>query len=99
MSYRLSQKAAEDIVNIFIAGAQRFGLDQAERYHDRLVRLFDFLAENPAAGRQRFELTPPVRIYPVEAHLIIYMVDTKGDILIIRVRHAHEDWLGEGVGE
>lgn len=92
MGYRLSVKAEEDIIDIFRVGAEEFGLHQAERYHERLERTFRFLADNPLAARERVEITPAVRIHPVEAHLVVYRVDDNGDVFIIRVRHGHEHW-------
>ena len=95
MNYVLSRKAEEDIVDIFLFGAVRFGLEQAERYHDRLARCFDFLAENPLVARERTEISPPVRIHPIGAHLVVYRINDDGKVFIIRVRHAHEDWQNE----
>lgn len=92
MGYVLSRKAEEDIIDIFLAGVEQFGLRQAERYHDQLEKCFRFLADNPLAAPERFEITPPVRIHPIGSHLVIYRVDENGDIFVIRVRHGHEDW-------
>jgi toxin ParE1/3/4 len=92
MGYSLSIKAEEDIVHIFRTGMEQFGLYQANRYHQRLKQCFQFLADNPLAARERVEITPPVRIHPVEAHLAVYRVEDDGNIFIIRVRHGREDW-------
>jgi toxin ParE1/3/4 len=90
--YRLSRKAEEDIIAIFMYGVSQFGIQQAERYHDLLERTFQFLAENPEAARERVEITPAVRIHPIESHIVIYTLDEDGDVFIIRVRHGREDW-------
>lgn len=92
MNYVLSRKAEEDIIDIFETGIEQFGLSQAERYHEQLDQCFRFLAENPLAAHERFEITPPVRIHPVGSHLVIYRVEQNGAVVIIRVRHGHEDW-------
>jgi toxin ParE1/3/4 len=99
VSYRLTQSAVEDIHAIYRYGAQQFGLKQADAYHSQLERAFEFLAINPLAARARLELSPPVRIHPVGSHLVIYQVDEDGVLLIIRVRHAHEDWSDPLTGE
>ncbi|MDX9768367.1 MAG: type II toxin-antitoxin system RelE/ParE family toxin [Ectothiorhodospiraceae bacterium] len=93
MPYTLSRKAEDDIISIFLDGAGRFGLQQAERYHDLLERTFRFLADNPLAARERHELIPPIRIHPVQSHIVLYTVDGNGDVFIVRVRHGHEDWV------
>ena|SRR5690554_641402 len=92
MGYRLSRKAEEDVISIFLEGVAQFGLHQAEHYHDWLEKSFRFLAENPLAAPERLEITPPIRIHPTGTHLVVYRVDDEGDIFIIRVRHGHEDW-------
>lgn len=92
MGYRLSQKAEEDIINIFLQGVEQFGIPQADDYHDLLKKTFHFLGENPEAARERPEITPPVQFYPTQSHLIFYTIDENKDIFILRVRHAHEDW-------
>jgi toxin ParE1/3/4 len=57
--------------------------------------VFALLSDNPRIARLRNELSPPLRIHPFKAHLIIYVVDGDDDSYVLRVRHGHEDWLGE----
>ncbi|MCB1516931.1 MAG: type II toxin-antitoxin system RelE/ParE family toxin [Hyphomicrobiaceae bacterium] len=97
MNYRLTGQAEEDILRIFVEGARLFGIDQAERYHLELTRLFELIAANPKLARERMEISPPVRMHPHKAHLIIYVTDEVGKVLIVRVRHAHEDWESEPI--
>ena len=89
--YRLTQKAEDDIIRIHAEGIRMFGAKQAWQYHDELEKVFRILAENPKIGRERHEILPPVRIHPHKAHVIVYLIDASG-VLIVRVRHAHEDW-------
>lgn len=93
MAYRLSVEAEDDVIDIYISGAEQFGPAQAERYHNNLEKIFDFLSEYPQVARVRDELAPSVRVHPFGSHIIIYNVDEVGDVFIIRIRHAHEDWL------
>nr|MBF0223174.1 type II toxin-antitoxin system RelE/ParE family toxin [Desulfobulbaceae bacterium] len=95
MAYRLTRKAIEDIRAIFTEGAHQFGLDQAEKYHDGLERVFMLLSDNPELARSRLELYPPVCVYPYGSHLIIYLVEENRDVLIVRVRHGHEYWMDQ----
>lgn len=95
MAYRLSVKAEEDILRLYVEGARLFGTNQAEKYHAGLDETFQFLAETPRAAREREEITPPVRIHPYGAHIVVYLIDDNGDILILRVRHGREDWEGD----
>ena len=70
-----------------------FGVDQAERYHEGMVSVFELLAENPLLARERREFDPPVRLHPYQAHMIAYVVRDDG-ILIIRVLHGRQAWEG-----
>jgi len=93
-AYRLSERAEEDIIRIYIVGALDFGIEQARRYHQRLSQAFEFLSENPFAGPERSELRPICQIHPVGSHIVIYRVLADG-ISILRVRHSREDWLSQ----
>ena len=99
MAYRLTRKAADDITRIVIEGAVQFGEAQAAHYHGLLEKVFELIAANPHLARERHEISPPVRVYPVRSHLVIYVVDDSNDVLIIRVRHGHEDWKQNLSGE
>ena len=94
MGYRLSRKAEQDIGAIFQTGFVQFGLAQADAYHEGLEKTFAFLAHYPRAARERLEIDPPVRIHPYKSHLVVYELDGR-DIVILRVRHGREDWMGE----
>lgn len=94
MTCRLSREADEDIVRIYVEGVRRFGQMQAETYHEELKSRFELLADSPRIARRRFELSPPMRIHPFEAHLIVYRIEEGGDVFIVLVRHGHEDWAG-----
>lgn len=93
MTYQLSREAEQDILDIFFHTAEEFGIQQAESYHDKLEACFDFLSDNPTAAPLRAEISPPVRIHPIGAHIVIYVEESDGTILVIRVRHQHENWM------
>ncbi|MEM1038008.1 MAG: type II toxin-antitoxin system RelE/ParE family toxin [Pseudomonadota bacterium] len=91
MSYRLTADAALDLMQVYYEGLELFGVKQAETYQDRLDQAFGAIAINPLASQERAEINPPVRIRPVGAHIIIYVVNLDG-VLILNIRHAREDW-------
>jgi len=92
MGFRLSIAAEEDVIGIAEQGIRLFGPVQARQYHDELFAIFDMIAANPRMARERPELSPPMRIHPFKAHLAVYRIEKDGGILIVRVRHGHEDW-------
>ena len=93
-TYRLTRAAADDVVTIYLQGLDMFGGVQADKYHGGLEAAFRFLADYPRAARLRTALTIPVRAYPYKSHLVVYRTDSDG-ILVVRVRHAPEDWMAE----
>ena len=92
MGYRLTSAAEDDIIAIARTGMRLFGERQAIRYNADLFALFDLIADNPRMARERLEVSPPVRIFPFEAHLIVYLVHANDDILVVRIRHGHDNW-------
>jgi toxin ParE1/3/4 len=91
LAYRLTNAAAEDVAAIFVRGAAEYGLAQAEKYHAGLERIFEFLAANPRAARERDEFSPPVRLHPFGVHIVVYRIVGE-DILVVRVLHERQDW-------
>lgn len=97
MHFSLSVEAEEDIIAIAEQGVRTFGSAQARRYHDELFAVLDLIAAAPRMAREREEISPPVRIHPFKAHLVVYRIEGSGAIFVIRIRHGHEDWAGDSV--
>jgi toxin ParE1/3/4 len=98
LQFRLTRKAEEDVIGLYVEGARMFGEAQAERYHRQLGNVFDLIGRNPQIARERREIIPPVRVHPHKAHLIVYVVGDDGVAVILRVRHGREDWERDAVG-
>jgi len=96
MGCRLSQLAEQDLIDLFLDGVEKFGLRHAEAYNDLLANTFGFLADNPKAARLREEIDTGVRIHPVQAQLVVIRVEADDEVVIIRVRDGHEDWVTDG---
>jgi toxin ParE1/3/4 len=91
MAYRLSKKADQDVEDIVAYGAREFGVQQATKYHEGLTKAFEFLSVYPRAERERNEFSPPVRIHTFGSHVVIYVIDDDG-VLIVRVLGGGQDW-------
>lgn len=72
MTYRLSQKADDDIRHLYVFGVQTFGVDHAERDYAGLFKAFEFLAHFPLAARLWPELRDETCAHPYQSHLIFY---------------------------
>ncbi|MGP9822163.1 type II toxin-antitoxin system RelE/ParE family toxin [Salinarimonas sp. NSM] len=93
MPWRLTKKAEDDLVRVVRESRTLFGSPHAEAYARGLHKSFDFLAEHPKAAREREDIVPPVRVHPFRSHLIVYRILEGGEVAIIRIRHAREDWI------
>ena len=93
MAIEFSRAAEDDLLGIFLYGIEEHGLAQAERYKARLDQSFQTLSENPKIARLRLEITPPVRVYPTQKHMIVYTIAGNGEtVFVLRVRHHRENW-------
>ncbi|ARM10487.1 MULTISPECIES: type II toxin-antitoxin system RelE/ParE family toxin [Rhizobium] len=95
MGFRLTEEAEEDIIGIAETGIRLFGSAHARHYHDELYAIFDLIAANPRMARERDEISPPMRIHPFKAHLVVYTIVEGDHVLIVRIRHGHEDWSSQ----
>lgn len=82
-----TDRAREDLINIWRYTYREWGEQQADHYCDGLAKAFELLAETPQVRRLRTELTPPVRIHHVKHHLIVYL-EIEGGIRLIRILHG-----------
>lgn len=86
-SYGLTQRAKDDLYDIFLFGYEQFGERQAEAYAAALEHVFQLLAENPRMGREAMAVAPGVRRHEHGSHVILYEEAPPG-ILILAVVHG-----------
>jgi toxin ParE1/3/4 len=88
---RLRRQAKADLQDIWLYGAERWSVTQADLYLRRLERTFELLCAYPEIARLHDEFTPSARVYPVLSHVLIFLVED--DVLdLVRVAHARSDW-------
>lgn len=90
--WTLRPAAEADLSEIWLHSADRWGVEQAERYADSLFAVFDLLADYPELARERREITPPVRVHPSGSHLVLYRLEGPG-IEIVRILHAQQNLM------
>ena len=62
----------------------------SDRLIDRIDRTFDMLAEQPLAGRSRYDLAPQLRSFPVGSYVIFYTPVPDG-VELVRVMNGRQD--------
>ena len=88
--FRLSEKAKQDIIEIYEHSEREFGAYQADAYHAGLERIFDLLASFPLIGRAMDEIMPGLRGFRFQAHTVFY-TETSGFVLIRAVMHQSRE--------
>jgi toxin ParE1/3/4 len=51
----------------------------------------NLIGDNPHIARERMEFNPPVRLHAYRAHMIVYLADDHG-VLIVRILYGRQDW-------
>ena len=92
MNYKISVKASEDIEGIWLYTFENWSLEQADRYVNLIFDEIEYLAENPASGKDFNHIRKNYRCSKVKSHLIFYRITGKqSEIEIIRVLHQIMD--------
>lgn len=88
--YELSQKADQDLTEIYQYSFETFGEDRADKYFLGLDRCLKTLAENPHRGRSADEIEEGIYRYEHARHTIFYVVRPLG-IFVARILHQSMD--------
>ncbi|MBD2814547.1 type II toxin-antitoxin system RelE/ParE family toxin [Xenorhabdus sp. Flor] len=83
--YKLSERAAEDFIEIYDYTFMKFGEVQADHYTQALEAFLETLASMPGIGRD-YSAIPGVMRIEFQRHTIFYTVRDI-DILIARILH------------
>ena len=86
-NYRLTVRAEDDLLDIFLFGLEQFGLMQAERYKAGFERCFTILADNPKLGRTANAVAPGLRRHEHESHIVLYE-EAEDGVLIVALVHG-----------
>jgi len=95
---RLSEAAKADLRAIYRFGVRQFGVRRSDGYLEMLKAAIKLLGQFPNAGSNRGGSVPSVRVRPVGSHIIVY-TSSDTDIMVLRVRHASEDWTSRPAGD
>ena len=91
MKYEISEKAIEDINQIWLYTFENWSQEQADRYYDQIMDEIEFIAANFEDGRSMEHIRKGYRAGKVKSHLIFYRKSKKNVVEIIRVLHQRMD--------
>jgi toxin ParE1/3/4 len=87
--YRISEKALEDLEDIWLYTFKTWSQEQADRYYNLLINEFEYSASNFDYGRAADHIKQGYRTSKIKSHLIFYQKSDDGVIEIIRVLHEN----------
>ena len=90
--YHLTNKAVEDLTNIWEYTVDTWSERQADDYYNMLITSFQKITENPRLfGLKYEEIAEGLHGYRANKHIIFYRILADEDILIIRILHQRMD--------
>ncbi len=89
--YRLRKSAEDDLGEIWRFTAERWNLEQADRYYGEIIDALTRLSVQPDLGRACDDIRSGYRRYSVNAHVIFYRVEVEA-VDVVRILHARRDF-------
>jgi toxin ParE1/3/4 len=89
--YKLTNKAVEDLTDIWLYTFEKWSEKQADKYYKMLVDNFNEIARNPGLGKSYSEITNNISGFKVGRHIIFYRIIHDNEIEIIRILHEQMD--------
>ena len=89
--YIISEKALEDINNIWIYTAENWSVEQADRYYNLIIDEIQYIVDNLNMARDFGKIRKSYRYSKVKSHLIFFKKDKTNEIEVVRVLHERMD--------
>jgi toxin ParE1/3/4 len=88
MKYKISQKASDDLENIWLYTLKNWSIEQADKYFNLLLNGIEFIAINPTSGIDYKKIRKGYFCSRIQSHLIFYKINQKNEVVeIIRILH------------
>jgi toxin ParE1/3/4 len=89
--YIISEKALEDISNIWIYTAENWSVEQADRYYNLIIDEIEYIVRNLDMAHDFEKIRKSYRYSKVKSHLIFFKTDKFDEIEVVRVLHERMD--------
>jgi len=89
--YRISEKAIEDLENIWIYTCHKWSVEQADRYYNLIISEIEFIVKNFMVGKSMDHIKSGYRASIVKSHLIFYKKSIDNQVEVIRILHQRMD--------
>ncbi|MCY4779102.1 type II toxin-antitoxin system RelE/ParE family toxin [Sphingobacterium sp. UT-1RO-CII-1] len=90
--YILTNKAVEDISDIWDYTYEVWSESQADTYYELLIETCQKITNNPAIGKSYHKISIEIFGTPIGKHIIFYRKLETDDIEVIRILHERMDF-------
>lgn len=87
----ISEKAVEDLNNIWIYTAETWSVEQANRYYNLIMDEIDFVSKNFNITKDIESIRKGYRYSKVKSHLIFFRKINNTEIEVVRILHEKMD--------
>lgn len=89
--FYFTNKAVEDLSNIWNYTFESWSESQADKYYDLLLSSCNELAKNQKLGKQYDSIIKGILGYKSGEHIIFYIIISSNEIEIVRILHGMMD--------
>ena len=89
--YIISEKALEDLNNIWIYTAENWSVKQANRYYNLIVDEIEYVSENFETIKDFGNVRKNYKYSKVKSHLVFYKKTENTEMEIVRILHEKMD--------
>ncbi len=90
-SYHLTNKAIQDLEDIWNYTIEEWSENQADKYYFSIINSFNTIANDPQIGKNYNQIKNNLLGYLHNQHIIFYIILPSMDIEIIRILHGRMD--------
>lgn len=90
LPFVISKKAVSDLEKIWLYTAEKWSMDQADRYYNLIFDEIQFICKNVNAGKSMDHVRKGYRASKVKSHLLFYRIQNS-IVEIIRILHERMD--------
>lgn len=85
--YVISEKALEDINNIWIYTTENWSVEQADRYYNSIIDEIEFIVQKIELARDFGKIRKSYKYSKIKSHLIFFKKNKSNEIEVVRVLH------------
>ena len=89
--YTISEKALEDLNNIWIYTAENWSVEQANRYYNLIVDEIEYVSENLENAKDFKNVRKNYKFSKVKSHLVFYKKTENTEMEVVRILHEKMD--------